>query len=336
MYFKAKTLDDVLRRVLKKLTKEDAPRMRASRGNLSEITGVLFQITHPRARLSRTEKRGLIFSPLGELFWYLAGTDSLKQIEYYVPKYRDESVDKKTVYGAYGPRLFEKKGINQVSEIIQLLKKRPASRRAVVQLFEARDLTHEKPPCTCTLQFLIRDNRLQLLVNMRSNDAFIGLPHDIFAFTMIQELVARSLGLEIGPYKHMVGSLHLYDKHLKGAKAYLSEEWQETAEMPQMPPGDPWKRVKQVVALERNIRNGTDVNIKQLKLERYWEDILRLFQIYHIVKVGGDTRSIGSIKKMMSTKIYDPYIDQRRRKSENAVENVPFQPVLSGIQSQTE
>jgi thymidylate synthase len=321
MYFKAKTLDDVLRRVLKKLTNDEATSIKASRGESSEVTGVLFQITRPRARLSRTEKRGLIFSPLGELFWYLAGSESLRQIAYYVPKYKKESTDKKTIYGAYGPRLFQKEGRSQIDNVLDLLRRKPWSRRAVVQIVEARDLAHEQVPCTCTLQFLIRKKQLHMYVYMRSNDAFMGLPHDVFAFTMIQELMARSLAVEMGSYKHMVGSLHLYDEHLASAKQYLKEDWQETEEMPPMPPGDPWVRVKQMVRWERTLRAGTPLEIDTLDVELYWKDLLRLLQIFAISKKEKSTRSITALKKKMSSKVYDAYIDQRRKKLEQKVED---------------
>ena len=67
-----------------------------------------------------------------------------------------------------------------------------------------------RKPCTCTLQFLARGVKLDLIVYMRSNDVIKGLPHDIFCFTMLQEIAARRLSLEPGIYKHCVGSLHLY------------------------------------------------------------------------------------------------------------------------------
>jgi thymidylate synthase len=100
-----------------------------------------------------------------------------------------------------------------VADLISLLQKRPASRRAALQIYDARDLAqeHKDVPCTCTLQFFVRDGRLEMATYMRSNDAYLGLPHDVFAFTMLQELVARSLGVEVGVYRHMVGSLHLYE-----------------------------------------------------------------------------------------------------------------------------
>ena len=60
---------------------------------------------------------------------------------------------------------------------------------------------------------------------MRLNDALVGLPHDVFCFTMLQEIVARSLSVELGGYKHAVGSLHLYKTHVDAAHQFLEEGW---------------------------------------------------------------------------------------------------------------
>ena len=111
-----------------------------------------------------------------------------------------------TVHGAYGPRMFAMRGkIDQISILINLLSKHSSSRKAVLQIFNAEDILKEYKdvPCTCTIQFLVRDGKLNAVGHMRSNDAFLGLPHDIFAFTFIQEIIARSLNLELGTYKHL-------------------------------------------------------------------------------------------------------------------------------------
>ena len=247
MYVAARTLDDLLRDILQRLLKS-RNHIDPSKGPATELTGVLLKLANPRARLSRTESKGTVFSCLGELLWYLAGTNELKFIQHYIPDYWRFSDDHKTVYGGYGPRLLGKNGWpNQLHNIIDLLKKRPESRQAVIQLFDAKDILryHEDIPCTCTLQFMIRQHRLHMFTNMRSNDAFLGLPHDIFSFTMLQEIIARSIGIELGTYKHAVGSLHLYCANRDKAIQYVSEAVQPTLEisMPEMPRGDPWPSI---------------------------------------------------------------------------------------------
>jgi thymidylate synthase len=311
MYFFAKTIDDLLRVAFRKLL-SSKQRVSASRGSMSELTGVLLELRNPRARLSRTETKGRLFSCLGELFWYLSGTDDLTAIAYYLSHYASESDDGHSVYGAYGPRLFSMSGHNQVANVINLLKKRSTSRRAVIQLFDAADIAkhHKGIPCTCTLQFFIRDDRLMMFTNMRSNDVFIGVPYDVFAFTMLQEILARTLDVEVGTYKHAVGSLHLYDKNRKAAQQYLAEGWQETVSMPPMPLGDPWPVLRTLLKLESEIRQGEIPDVASLGLDGYWADLVRLLQIFRYRK-DKNTAEITKLRKNVSSPIYDTYLRGR-------------------------
>ena len=133
---------------------------------------------------------------------YLSRDNRLDFIRYYISAYDEETEDGETIYGGYGPRIFDQRGHDQLRNVIFLLRTNPTSRRAVIQLFNSEDIErrHTEVPCTCTLQFLIRRNRLHLITNMRSNDAYLGLPHDIFCFTMLQELVSRTLDTGLGSY----------------------------------------------------------------------------------------------------------------------------------------
>lgn len=318
MYITAPTLDDLLNGVYKKLL-TSKNRVKPSRGKIMEETGALLEIKNPRARLSRTESRGKVFSCLGELLWYLAGTNDLEFISYYIHRYKKDSEDGKTIFGGYGPRLLNMRGQNQVANILRILKENPSSRRAVVQLFDADDIARKRReiPCTCTLQFMIRRNQLQMLTLMRSNDAYFGLPHDVFCFTMLQEIIARSLSVELGTYKHFVGSLHLYEEHIEGASQYLDEGWQSsTIAMPPMPVTDPWQAIKVLLTAETDIRGNTPIDLGILGLEPYWADIVRLLQIYRHYK---NTDSSGlahikSIKAEMFSHVYSAYIEKQQRK----------------------
>lgn len=324
MYRKAKTLDDLLHDVFARLLKS-TNRIKPTRGPAVEITGALLEISDPRIRLSRTEAKGTVFSCLGELFWYLAKSDSLEFISYYISQYLEETDDGKTIYGAYGPRLF---GVgrykeNQLDNVIKILRDSPDSRRAVIQLFSPEDISHrhKEIPCTCTLQFFIRRNRLHMFVSMRSNDAFKGLPHDVFAFTMIQEIVARTLGCKLGAYKHAVGSLHLYDEDREKVQGYISEGWQSTTvAMPMMPNGDPWPSINTLISIEEKIRTGEDVNIESLELQSYWLDLVRLLQIYSYIK-RKQYKKIPEISRSMSSPIYEAYIRRKQKKKQVKAES---------------
>ncbi len=309
MYLSVDTLDDLLRAVYARLLR--APhRVESSKGANRELSGVLLEVKQPTARLSRTETKGTIFSCLGETLWYLSGTDRLDFIAWYVPPYRQFSDDKLTLYGAYGPRLRRMRGkTDQLKNVIRLLKRKPQTRQAVIQLFNGEDILkkHKDIPCTCTIQFMIRRKRLHVLTNMRSNDAFLGLPHDVFAFTFLQELVARSIGVQVGTYKHAVGSLHLYDKHRKLARNFLNEGWQSTIAMPPMPAGDPWENLRRLLAAEAKIRSGRIVK-RNRPIPKYWNDLIRLLEIFAAT---GRKSTITALKQQMNSKIYDTYINKR-------------------------
>lgn len=323
MYLSAETLDDLLFKVYRRLLrKRGSSDIEPTKGPATEITGVLLQIKNPRARLSRTEKKNTLFSCLGEFLWYLARTDKLDFIQYYIERYQEYSDDGKTIYGAYGPRLFGiNGGINQVQNVIETLKASNSSRRAVIQLFRGEDLAdnlqnrRKDLPCTCTLQFTVRNHQLHAMVMMRSNDVYMGLPHDVFAFTMLQELIARSLGIEVGVYKHAVGSLHLYTRNTKAIQDYLDEGIQERIPMPPMPAGDPWHSVKRLLLAERTIRRGKSPSFENL--DPYWSDLVRLLEVFRYSRdsaKGAQRKRITEIKKQMDSSVYDTHILKRQRR----------------------
>jgi len=307
------TFDDLLNGALKYLFAKGAP-CKATRGDFREILGPTFVLTNPRARLSRSEGRSKIFSAVGELLWYLSKSNELDYIDWFVPnKYRDESPDNKTVRSGYGNRLFNWRGIDQVQNVIDLLNEKPSSRQAVIQILDAEDVHSEEAaiPCTCTLQFLLRDGLLHLMVSMRSNDAYFGFPHDVFAFTMLQELIARTLNVELGNYIHTVGSFHLYDEHAVGAHEYLREGFQNIIPMAPMPIGDPWNVIKNILQFEAELRVNPFIEIPAM--DPYWADICRLLAIYSLTKSKPQGALVASEKIVgtIANKTYGMFIDAR-------------------------
>ncbi|MBG54146.1 MAG: thymidylate synthase [Rhodobiaceae bacterium] len=320
MFITGETLDDVMLTVFERLIRS-RNRVNPTKGDNRELFGVLLEIRQPRARLSRTETKGRLFSALGEFIWYLAGSDEFAFIDYYI-KNGYQTDDGKSVFGAYGPRIFGLRGVDQFSEILQLLGRNSESRKAVLQLYSAEDLKFppRDVPCTCTLQFVVRRKHLNLMVSMRSNDAYKGLPHDVFAFTMLQEIVARCLGVGLGNYKHSVGSLHLYDDDVRKAQDYISEGWQSALMMPPMPDGDPMDAVTKLVQAEEKIRRSEPVDVEQLPLPEYWKDMARLLQIFALTKgiaplsMARKRKIVRIIKDNMSNKFYDGYIQLREQR----------------------
>lgn len=312
-YIFGETLDDLMHSVVE-IIFAYGERVNSTSGANTEITGVLLELANPRARLSRTESRGKPFSCLGEFCWYLAKSNELGFISYYLPEYK-KYADGDVIFGGYGPRLFSWKGQDQIANVTALLKSKPHTRQAVIQLFDACDLeeAHNDIPCTCTLQFINRQGKLHMFVNMRSNDVHWGLPHDIFAFTMLQELLARTLAVEVGTYKHAVGSLHIYDRNQDDARGYLREGWQSTTSpMPPMPDGDPWPSIGKMLAAEKSLRTNPKVeaNARELDVESYWADLIGLLEIFRYSK----EKNVGKMierRDLMTSDIYLPYIESR-------------------------
>lgn len=278
-----------------------------SRGDTVELLGVTLRIRQPRARLSRSEDRGKPFSAIGELLWYLSGSDQLEFIKPYIPRYEDDAVDG-ILQGAYGPRLLRKNGsVNQVQNVINLLSKKPGSRRAVIQLFDADDIAVDKKeiPCTTALQFHLRDGALHMSVTMRSNDAYWGLPHDVFCFTMLQEMLSRRLGVKLGTYIHHVGSMHMYKTHISAAKQYIDEGHQRPSEMPEMSAGDPFEVVKALLDAETRSRNGDVFRAEDVIDDQYWSDIVRLVQAHWARRRGED---LSGFRSAFVSPVYLPFV----------------------------
>lgn len=322
MFITALTLDDLLQKAIKKVLKKGVP-IESGKGSSKEIIGVMLELQNPLARLSRSETKGKVFSGLGELLWYLSEKNNLEFIAYYIPKYRDATDDGETVYGGYGPRFHDKRGENQIANVLSILSTRNDSRRAVIQLFDAEDIVdyHKDIPCTCVLQFMRRNDCLHMVVYMRSNDVFLGLSHDIFAFTMLQEMMAKKLNIGIGKYRHSVGSLHLYNDQFDDALQYLNEGWQSTdsnSTMPPMPGGDPWKYIPILLDVESKIRLNQNINLKDVKIPPYWKDLVRLLKIFRHGRSSdiNEIRKIYPIKQQMASDVFNIYIDtyySRRR-----------------------
>lgn len=321
-YFEADTLDDLLSDVYRALCEETAE-LSASRGSFVELTGCMLVLNNPRSRLSRSDNRGKLFSALAELLWYLTKENRLEFMEYYLKGiYTEESDDGESVRSAYGERLFGFNNINQVDNVIGLLLKGGGtSRRAVIQLFDASDISkqYKSIPCTCTLQFIARDKKLHMLVNMRSNDAFRGLPHDIFSFTMLQEIIARTVGLDVGIYKHCVGSLHLYTNAEEGPSdkervlSYLNEGYFRAVPMTPMPIGDPWPAIQQLMQFEQRVRVKGESQPDDLLGSDYWDDLCRLLLFYYHYKNAklGDSDHLAKceeIKAQMNSKAFDIFL----------------------------
>lgn len=164
--------------------------------------------------LSKTRNMPMRYA-IGELLWYLSGSNSLGDITQYSEAWQRLSDDGETVNSAYGHRIRSFFGFDQWEHVKNLLRADPNSRQAVIHIKDASDKKTKDLPCTVSIQYFIRGNKLYSTVYMRSNDIWMGFPYDVFSFTALQVKLAMELGVGLGTYTHIAGSLHLYERNVK-------------------------------------------------------------------------------------------------------------------------
>lgn len=166
-----------------------------------------------------------------ELKWYLRGDPHDLSICQHA-KIWEQCVTDGVLHSNYGYYLFRQKGLEYV---IDLLRKDPESRRAVVPILGHQHLfiANKDVPCTVSLGFRIREDRLCCTVHMRSQDAVYGMGNDVPFFSVVQEMVAVRLGLELGTLTVFVESFHAYERHWALLRDLTVEE-QEHWEIPKI------------------------------------------------------------------------------------------------------
>lgn len=255
-----------------------------------------FSLTNPVERVCYLEKRkaNLVFQ-YAEFLWYLSGNQSLDFISYYAPGIKRFSQDGKTLTGtAYGYKLrgsYFHPPIDQIETIISMLKEEPDTKRAVLSIFhpeELRDYRHNiDVSCTLTLQYMIRDNQLISVTNMRANDMFLGVVSDVFSFTMLQEYIAARLGLHPGNYYHVVASSHLYEPNWEAAEEIKNNHRlfsHYPFQFPAMSSENLEADIAVVLDYEEKLRTHqlrlSQADISHLNISHYWKQVLMLFALY--------------------------------------------------------
>ena len=149
-----------------------------------------------------------------ELAWYWSADNSCETIGKHAKMWLRLSDDGMTNNSAYGYIIHKKYGFDQLQQIIELLRNDPTTRRAVLNISDPaiNRITTKDMQCTIALQFLIRDEQLEMTVYMRSNDIYFGLPYDYIYFVSIGEYIAKQLNRKLSLYTHHATSMHMYLK----------------------------------------------------------------------------------------------------------------------------
>ncbi len=297
---------DLARQVYEDPDFESAPRGMA----IKEKLACKFTITNPLDRLPYVPVRKFSTTyVVAELLWYLSGNNETEWIANYSAFWRNISDDGKTANSAYGARIFKPHpriaggSFSQWDYIKDELKNDPDSRRAVVHIRSPWDSVEAKldVPCTLSLQFFIRDEKLHLVAHMRSSDLILGIAYDIPAFTMLQELMAFEMGINVGTYTHISNSLHIYERHYEMVEKMLQKDAIRTAldlhrKIGPMPPITTTPPTTLLFALEEEIRNAEDTDILQDIIKSapallrtkdpYWNDWVKVLAAHRCGKLG--------------------------------------------------
>lgn len=189
-------------------------------GATREILHAAFTIHNPLERwvIARRPAINPAFA-IVETVWILAGRDDSALPNHWNPELPKYTGPGERYHGAYGHRLRRRFGLDQLERAYLALSKKPESRQVVLQIWDFEiDLPDEEGepaspdiPCNVLSMLKVRGGRLEWTQVMRSNDLFKGAPYNFVQFTVLQEVMAGWLGLQVGSYDHLSDSLHVYD-----------------------------------------------------------------------------------------------------------------------------
>lgn len=178
-----------------------------------------------------TTKKLHLKSIIYELLWFLKGDTNIQYLKEHNVKIWDEWANEEgelgPVYGKQWRRWESPDGrvIDQISNVIDQLKKNPDSRRLLVTAWNPADLPRMAlSPCHCLFQFYVADGKLSCQLYQRSADVFLGVPFNIASYTLLTMMVAQVCDLQPGDFIHTFGDVHLYNNHIEQAKLQLSRQ----------------------------------------------------------------------------------------------------------------
>ena len=185
-----------------------------------------------------TTKKVHLKSIIHELLWFLQGSTNIAYLKENNVRIWDEWADENgnlgPVYG-YQWRNWPKPDgthIDQITQVVNSIKKNPDSRRLIVSAWNVADVDQMKlPPCHAFFQFYVADGRLSCQLYQRSADIFLGVPFNIASYALLTMMVAQVCNLKLGDFVHTLGDAHIYSNHMEQVEEQLTRELRPLPQM---------------------------------------------------------------------------------------------------------
>ena len=176
-----------------------------------------------------TTKNVHLRSIIHELLWFISGDTNIGYLHDNKVSIWDEWADANGDLGpVYGKQWRswdtpDGRSIDQLSEVIETIKRNPDSRRMIVCAWNPSDVDKMAlPPCHCFFQFYVADGRLSCQLYQRSADTFLGVPFNIASYALLTMMIAQVCGLKPGEFVHTTGDTHIYLNHFDQVREQLS------------------------------------------------------------------------------------------------------------------
>jgi thymidylate synthase len=178
-----------------------------------------------------TTKKVHLKSIIHELLWFLQGSTNIAYLKENGVRIWDEWADENgnlgPVYG-YQWRNWPKPDgthIDQITQVVNMIKTNPDSRRLIVSAWNVADVDQMKlPPCHAFFQFYVADGKLSCQLYQRSADIFLGVPFNIASYALLTMMVAQVCGLKLGDFVHTLGDAHIYSNHFEQVNEQLTRD----------------------------------------------------------------------------------------------------------------
>lgn len=207
-----------------------------------------------------TTKKLHVKSIIYELLWFLKGSTNIQYLKENGVTIWDEWADEKgdlgPIYGYQWRSWPDYNGgyIDQISQLIEELKRNPNSRRLIVSAWNVAQLKEMRlPPCHILFQFYVADGKLSCQLYQRSADIFLGVPFNIASYALLLMMVAQVTNLEPYEFIHTLGDAHLYLNHIEQAKLQLTRDFRPLPK----------------IILNPDVKNIFDFRYEDIKLEGY-------------------------------------------------------------------